>query len=272
MTVTLQRTRASKSKPRALDPLVVAIWGPHGSPGRSTVALNLAYELSLSKRTLLVDLDLVSPSQSMLLGLGETQPGITAVARLIRQGRLNAEELQRLSIHIKHKSAKLRFLPGLSAPNRWNEVTEETVSQLLQIAKIDFEFIVLDLSASLEDRLVSPESPTTRNGATRAALEHASQVVTVVKNSKVSLQNYVNQFMDLQSLNKNRILVINMSANDKLQAAIKQLTKESVSFKIPCDDASVNLAESEGLPLAISRRKSPARTAILNLANRLLEC
>jgi MinD-like ATPase involved in chromosome partitioning or flagellar assembly len=136
------------------------------------------------------------------------------------------------------------------------------VTQLLRIAKLDFECIVLDLSSSLEDNLITSQSPTNRNGATRAAIEQASTVVTVIKNSKLSLQNYANQFVELENLNKNR----------KLPAVIKQLTKETVVQKIPADESSLLLAESQGLPLAITRRKSPARIAILNLTHRLLEC
>lgn len=272
MTLTVERRSKAKSKAQTFEPQVFAIWGPHGSPGKSTLALNLAYELSQTKNTILIDLDMVAPAQSLLLSINEPTAGLTAVARLIRQGRLSSEELQRLSLHIRHKSSRLRFLPGLPNPTRWNEITEDTVAQLLRIAKLDFECIVLDLSSSLEDNLITSQSPTNRNGATRAAIEQASTVVTVIKNSKLSLQNYANQFVELENLNKNRMLVINLAENDKLPAVIKQLTKETVVQKIPADESSLLLAESQGLPLAITRRKSPARIAILNLTHRLLEC
>jgi MinD-like ATPase involved in chromosome partitioning or flagellar assembly len=272
MTITLNRKDSRKTKTQTLEPQVYAIWGPHGSPGKSTIALNLAFEISQTKRTLLVDLDLTAPAQSLLLGLTEPAPGITAVARLIRQGRLTSEELQRLSIQIKHRNSKLRLLPGLSNPNRWNEITEDTVVQLIRIAKLDFECIVIDLSSSLEENLTTAQSPTTRNGATRAALQQASQTITVIKNTRLSLQNYANQFIELQNLNKTRHLVINMAENDKLPNVIKQLTKETVTQKIPRDETSLTLAESQSLPLAITRRNSPARIAILNLTHRLLEC
>ncbi len=273
MTIALTRRATKTDKtPQTFEPQVYAVWGPHGSPGKSTIALNLAFELAQTKRTLLVDLDLEAPALAILLGLTEPAPGLTAVARLIRQGRLSSEELQRLSLQIRHRKANLRLLPGLSSPNRWNEITEDTVVQLLRIAKLDFECIILDLSSALEENLTTAQSPTTRNGATRAALQQANQAITVIKNTKVSLQNYANQFIELQNLNKNRKLVINMAENDKLPSVIKQLTKESIAQKIPRDETSLTLAESQGLPLAITRRKSPARIAILNLTHRLLEC
>lgn len=272
MTMTLTRRSNPKTITQVFEPQVFAIWGPHGSPGKSTVALNLAYELSQTKNTLLIDLDLESPALTLLLGFNEPAPGITAVARLIRQGRFNQSELQRLSVQVRHKNSRLRLLPGLSNPNRWNEITEDTVAGLVRVAKLDFECIVIDLASSLEEGLTTPQSPTTRNGATRQALAQATEVIAVIRNSKLSLQNYANQFIEVQNLNKKRRLVINMAENDHLPSIIKQLTKETVSVKIPRDEISLTLAESQGLPLAITRRKSPARIAILSLAHRLLEC
>jgi MinD-like ATPase involved in chromosome partitioning or flagellar assembly len=271
-TMTLQRRSKPATKSQTFEPQIFAVWGPHGAPGKSTVAMNLAFEMAQTKSTLLVDLDLVAPTQTVLLGIHEPTPGLTAIARLIRQGRLTPAELQRLSLQVRHKHTRLRLLPGLSSPNRWSEITEDTVIQLLRIAKVDFECIVIDLASPLEDNLTTTTSPTSRNGATRAALTQATQVITVIRNTKVSLQNYANQFIELQNLNKNRKLIINMAENDKLPGVIKQLTKESVTQKIPHDESSLTLAESQGLPLAVTRRKSPARIAIMNLAHRLLEC
>lgn len=272
MTMTMMRRSKPKTNTQIFEPQVFTIWGPHGSPGKSTIALNLAFELAQTKNTLLIDLDLQSPALALLLGINEPTPGIAAVARLIRQGRFNQSELQRLSVPVRHQRARLKLLPGLSNPNRWSEVTENTVTGLLRVAKLDFECIVVDLASSLEDGLTTSQSPATRNGATREALAQSTETITIIRNSKVSLQNYAYQFIELQNLNKKRRLVINMAENDQLPSIIKQLTKETVSLKIPRDETSLTLAESQGLPLAITRRKSPARIAILSLAHRLLEC
>ena len=64
---------------------VVGCWGPAGSPGKSTVAANLACEMALlGKRVLLVDLDTLSPSLAIALGLVDTPAGLSACLRLSR--------------------------------------------------------------------------------------------------------------------------------------------------------------------------------------------
>lgn len=272
MTITEFRRRERVTSKTTFEPIILAVWGPHGSPGKSTVALNLAFELASHKRTLLVDLDLESPNLTLLLGVTEPSVGITGVARLIRQGRLNLEQLLRLSVNIKQRNLRLSLLPGLANPNRWPEITEETVSGLLAIAKYEFDVIIFDLSSSLEENLYQTSNSSTRNGATRKALQLATQTITVLKDSKVSLQNYVNQFLELQTLNSSRLVVVNQHGVSKLERALRELTKETVFHKIPNDLPSLELSEAQGLPLALSRRKSPARNAILSLANRLLEC
>ena len=56
--------------PKRLDARTIAIWGPHGSSGKSTIAINLAESLSNSgSRVLLVDADLENPSLAIMLGL-----------------------------------------------------------------------------------------------------------------------------------------------------------------------------------------------------------
>ncbi|MGV2903222.1 P-loop NTPase, partial [Microbacterium sp. AGC62] len=71
------------SAPRSLHPhRVIAVWGPHGAPGRSRIAIELAVELARSGRaTALVDADTVAPSLALLLGLSDDAPGIAAACR-----------------------------------------------------------------------------------------------------------------------------------------------------------------------------------------------
>jgi polynucleotide 5'-kinase involved in rRNA processing len=66
---------------------VVAVWGSHGAPGRSTVAVQLALELSRAgRRCALIDADTVAPSLALLLGLGDDAPGIAAACRRAELG------------------------------------------------------------------------------------------------------------------------------------------------------------------------------------------
>lgn len=252
---------------------VIAVWSPVGSPGKSTIALNLAYELaSMGKRTLLIDLDLTAPSLGLMLNLGEPMAGVTAVARLVRQQRFDIEQLFRLSVGIKKARVTLRFLPGLTSPKRWVEVTPETVTRLLNVASSNFDAVIVDVASELSDSIFQTDHPVARNAATRQIIAEANCVLSVISDTKISISRYLQQFHELDSLNRSRLTIVNrFQGGSKIQAALKALTKERVFATVPEDLPSAQLAEGLGLPLALARRKSLARQAIAALAHKLLE-
>lgn len=274
MTLTELRPR-SKEKTRqkvATEARLVTVWGPLGSTGKSTIALNLAYELALlGQRVILLDLDTHAPSLNQLLPISESSAGLAGAARLIRQGRFTLEELERLSLNIKHGRYHFRFLPGLPNANRWSEITPDTIQHLVQIANQNFDIIIADVASSLEDPLTSPESPTNRNSAARTAIRCSSQTIAVLASSQLSISRYLNAFSIMDELQKTRTLILNRGEpNNNLTSAIRSLTKERIEACIPADEPAVQLAESQQLPLALARRKSPARNAIAALAHKLL--
>ena len=68
---------------------VLALWSAPGSVGRSQVAASIAIELAhLGYRTLLVDADVVAPSQLQLFGFAENHIGIAAACRLAARDEL----------------------------------------------------------------------------------------------------------------------------------------------------------------------------------------
>ena len=75
---------------------IVLVWGPHGAPGRSTVAASLAHGLAASGGAILVDADVEAPSLVQLLGMAEDSSALAGAARLATHGRLDAESLQRV--------------------------------------------------------------------------------------------------------------------------------------------------------------------------------
>ena len=67
----------------------MAVWGPTGAPGRTTVAVGLADEAArLGISTLLVDADVYGGVVAQVLGLLDESPGLAGAARLAgRPGR-----------------------------------------------------------------------------------------------------------------------------------------------------------------------------------------
>ncbi|WGW10682.1 hypothetical protein LWF01_11120 [Saxibacter everestensis] len=68
---------------------VVAVWGGAGSPGRTTLSINLAAELAgLGATTMLIDSDTYAASIAPALGMLDDAPSLAAACRLAGRGML----------------------------------------------------------------------------------------------------------------------------------------------------------------------------------------
>ena len=83
--------------PQAQRGSVLAVWGPTGAPGRTTVAATLADELArLGSASLLVDADVYGGVVAAMLGLLDESPGFAAACRQAAASRLGPETLAEL--------------------------------------------------------------------------------------------------------------------------------------------------------------------------------
>lgn len=248
---------------------VISVWGSSGS-GKSTLSLNLAFELaSLGHRALLVDADSYSPSLSPALGVIKPSGGILAALRLARQGRLDSVELSRLSEELSFGTQTLQFLAGVISPLRWAEF--EAIEELLRVARDAFDFVVLDLSSPLEPGIYGPESATPRNQSTVGAIAHSDVALGVFSADPVG----VNRFLwDIRQASfdywaiANRVRQSSLGRNPErqLKDAIYSLAKRELSYVLPDDPASIDLALLKGQPLITVAKNSKLREAIRRLA------
>lgn len=167
-----QRDPAREAVPGPLGHRVVAVWGPAGAPGRTTVAAAVAAEMaSASRRVTLVDADPWAPSVAQQLGLLDDTSGLLAAARSAGSGRL-AEQLPRC---VRRIGTHWDVLTGLPRPERWNEVRPDAFAAVLEAAKAQGE-VVIDTGPSLEE---SPDGRPGRNSLTCDSLRMADDVVVV---------------------------------------------------------------------------------------------
>jgi len=164
---------------------LVAVWGPPGSPGRSSVAIGIADEAaSFGIPTLLVDADTRAPSLSILLGVVDEVSGLGAATRRGDVGRLDMAELAGCARTV---APSLRLLSGVSRPSRWHEVRPAGLDQLWRTATAATDLTVVDVGGDLDaldelDRL-SPK----RGGAGVSAIEQADLLVAVCAAEPLSL-------------------------------------------------------------------------------------
>ena len=178
---------------------IVAVWGPAGAPGRTTVAAGIAaVAADLGKRTLLVDADVYGGTIAAMLGLLDESSDLLAAARTANRGELRPEALVR---HARAVSPTLRVLTGIPRADRWVEVGNVLVRRILDTAASVAEVTVVDTAFSIEadEELSYDTAAPRRNGATLEALTRADDVIAVGAADPVGLGRLVRAIHDLRT-------------------------------------------------------------------------
>ncbi|AIY16880.1 AAA family ATPase [Pimelobacter simplex] len=157
---------------------VLAVWGPGGAPGRTTLATGLAGELARrGLSTLLVDADPYGGAVAQQLGILDEVSGLLAATRLAAAGSLD----ERFAATQRRLTDQLRLLTGLPRPDRWPEVRAGALAALLERARHEGQVVVDTGFALAPDPYGDPggSARPDRDSLTREALEAADDVVLV---------------------------------------------------------------------------------------------
>lgn len=259
------------------DARVIAVWGPTGAPGRTTVALNLAAELARSgARTLLVDADTYGSSIAQSLALLDEAPGVAAAARAADQGSLDLHSLARLAPEV---SARLRVLTGIPRADRWPELRAAAVENVLTVARQLAECIVVDCGFAIEDdeELSYDTLAPRRNAATLTVLEHADELIVVGSAEPVGLQRLVRAVQDLGSIpsptprvviNKVRASSVGTRPQRRIAEALSRFAGMDDLAFLPWDQSSLDGAMFAGRSLVEFAPQSELRRALTDVAGR----
>lgn len=175
---------------------VIAVWGPGGAPGRTTLAGAVAAELARrGLSTLLVDADPYGGAVAQQLGILDEVSGLLAAARLVAAGTVE----QRFTTVQRRLSDRLRVITGLPRPDRWPEVRPGTLTALVERARLDGQ-VVLDTGFSVEPDPAADLGRPARNDLTREALEVADEVLLVGAADPVGLARLARAVTDLRDL------------------------------------------------------------------------
>jgi MinD-like ATPase involved in chromosome partitioning or flagellar assembly len=259
---------------------VVAVWGPIGSPGRSTIAVNLAAELAaLGRSTLLVDADTYGGVVAQLLGVLDEAPGLAAACRLANNGSLDATSLAGVALELR---PSLRVLTGITRADRWLEIRPSALRTVLGLARSLAAFTVIDCGFCLEqdEELAYDTAAPRRNGATLAALEAADDIVAVAAADPVGLARYIRAFPQCCAIAPGRApqTVVNRLRHGvvgpgeprrEVAAALQRYAGVTSIQAVPDDAAGVDAALAAGRTLGEVAPNSVARQAIRTIAARL---
>lgn len=248
---------------------ILTVWGPHGAPGRTTVAVALAAEWARRSRPVtLVDADPCAASISQSLGLLEESSGLLAAVRTVQNGG-QAHDLLR---HLRRLTPHLDVLTGLPRPDRWNEVRLEAMAQVLDLARQRTD-LVLDTGACAEE---GPPSRPSRHGMTRQALEVADDVVVVGLADPVGLTRLVQALADLSDLapTARRHVVLNRMrptlgwSAAQVREMLAPFVGSTLVHALPEDRTAADRALSSGRSV-VENRRGPLAAALSRLADTL---
>lgn len=250
---------------------VVAVWGPRGAPGRSTVALALADELARAGTpALLVDADVQGGVQALLLGVLDEAPGLVAACRAASAGAL---DVPALAAAARTVAPRLRLLTGISRADRWPELRPAALEVVLDLGR-RLGDVVVDCSDALEqdEELSYDTAAPRRHGATLAVLEAADEVLVVGVPDPVGVARLVRGLEELRERVPSAPLrvVLNRvrdeAAATEAETALARWAGVEVAGRVPRDDAALAAAVAAGRPLADVAPRSPARRALRALA------
>ncbi|MFW6205542.1 MAG: AAA family ATPase [Actinomycetota bacterium] len=257
---------------------LVAVWGPTGAPGRTTLAINLAAETAaLGRATLLADADTYGGTVAQALGLLDEAPGLVGAVRAANNGQLDLPTLARHARQLD-SSSRLRVLTGITRTDRWPEVRPSSLEVVWRLARGLAETTVADCGFCLEqdEELSFDTAAPRRNGATVTTLEHADVIVAVGAADPVGMQRLVRGLSDLRDLvpdadvrvvaNRVRASVLGPDPQRQVRDALRRYAGVHRVDVVPDDPAAADAALAAGGLLAEAAPRSPARSAIAALA------
>jgi hypothetical protein len=178
----------------------IAVWGPKGSPGRTTTALEVARELAVvDASTFLVDADPYGGDLLQTAGIVEDLPTVVWAAQLAGRHQFHAGRVVASLRRVDQNGPIL--LPGLPRGDLWAEVSPYGWRQLVVAAKAMFTYSIFDVGACLEgDESPYGDPHGGRNAMTRLTLKAADQVLAVCRADPIGIKNFIWAFDSLTSI------------------------------------------------------------------------
>lgn len=251
---------------------IVAVWGPTGAPGRSTIALGLgAAAAAKGVDTVVVDADTYGGSLAQMLAVLDDVSGLMAACRAANNGHPGQVEDHLLAI-----DPQLRLLTGLPRADMWPQVRPGALELVLRHLRSTAELVVVDCGFALEPA----HGPVARNQTTLQVLEQADQVVAVGRADPVGLARLVRGVQELSDVRRGKAapkVVINMMRQSlgwterDVDSTLRRLTGLASASFLPFDQVALDASMMSGRTPRIASPSSPFVARIEVLAKELVK-
>lgn len=245
---------------------IVAVWGPCGAPGRSTVALALASAAAARGiGTVLVDADTYGGALGQMLSVLDDVSGVVAACRAANQGRAAEVVDQLLEI-----DPGLRLLTGLPRADMWPQVRTSAFEAVLARLQDAADLLVVDIASPLEP---SAGTGPARNQTSLQVVAAADLTVVVGRPDPVGLARLVRGMQELSAVAPaaQQLVAVNMMRSSlgwgerDVRATVSRLTGTEPVVYLPFDQSGLDLAAVSGRTPRETSPSSPfvARVEVL---------
>ena len=254
---------------------VIAVWGPAGAPGRTTLAINIAAEIAAAGHTVaLADVDTYSGSIAPSLGMLDEAPGFAAACRLAGSDSLTQAELERIAQRYNSPQGAFWVLTGIGRPSRWPELSIARVTRTIEALRQWVDYVVLDTGFNLEsdEEISSDLFAPRRNAATVTALRASDHVVACGLADPVGMARFLRAWVELADvlmtdrvsvvMNRVRASAVGLDPNGQVVGTLRRFGGIESPILVPHDQQGADAAVLTGRTLRDAAPKSPARLSI----------
>jgi pilus assembly protein CpaE len=240
--------------PRAEPGQIIALLGPSGGSGSSTLAANVATVLAQKHaKALLVDMKLESGDLAALLDLHPTHSLADICQNMTRMDRAMFDRCL-----VPHSSG-LKLLAPPANFRQVKDVTADGVRQSLTLARSLFPYVVLDLDHTFRDEQLQ-------------ALKMADTILLVFRLDFASLRNANRtvEYLARLDIRPEKVrLVVNRygQAQEVPVAKAEEALGMKVFHFVPEDAKSVNRANNNGVPVVLDYPSAKVAKSLSALAH-----
>src|SRR5699024_217973 len=175
---------------------IVAVWGPAGAPGRTTLALGLADQFAAAahERVALIDADPYGGAIAGVLGVMDEVSGLRAAIRAANNGHHGAAGQS------MYRVGDMDVLTGLPHAHMWMHARAAGFSKVLREARHGWSTTVIDTGFGIEDDSGPEAIAPKRNHLTLMALETADHIVVCGSGDPVGLSRLVRGLHELHDV------------------------------------------------------------------------
>jgi pilus assembly protein CpaE len=238
---------------------VVAVFGPKGGVGRTTLAVNLAVaaQTELGQRTCLVDASFQFGDVGVLLNLN---PKNKSIADLIPE--LDSADPEFIDSFVINHSSGVRVLLAPPSPETADLITPAAAKRMIEGLRLTHDLVIVDCMSSFND-------------TTLAILDIADTVLTMLSLEITSIKN-IRLFLEVAeqlgySADKIRLVLNRADSSLGIRVAdVEHSIGRRVDHTIVSDGRSVVYALNRGVPFFLSNREAQVSQDILRLATAVI--